>query len=438
MATVQFIIRDPKAKGKTSIHLVFYYDQVMIKLSTGETINPKLWNRKQRRARKIKFNDDLDSLNNRLDVIESDILMTFREHLNRNKAVLLNKLRGELKNAIHPQPIIEPQNVSLFKFIGEYIKTNPDNRSHLSLVSYGATKHVLERYSKKMLNTELDFDNIGMDFYNDFQRYCFQVEHKALNTFGGHIKNLKIFMKKANDKGFTDNTNHKHSDFKKLEETSDSIYLSDTELETIFNLDLANNPKLDRVRDLFLIGCQTGLRYSDLSQLTENSITDGGTRLRVKTAKTGERVVIPLHWQVKAIMQKWDGVPPRSISNQKMNEYLKDLGKEAKFTETVSRSITRGGIKVSSNLKKWQLITVHTARRSFATNMFLADVPTISIMKITGHRTEKSFLKYIKISQEQNADKLANHPWFTKSTPLPGPEKTETQHWCLLKNVKNI
>jgi integrase len=222
-------------------------------------------------------------------------------------------------------------------------------------------------------------------------------------------------MNYANDKGYTANTGHKHNNFKKLEETSDSIYLNDSELETLYNLNLSEFPKLDRVRDLFLIGCHTGLRYSDLSQLTENSITDGGTRISITTAKTGERVVIPLHWQVKAILQKWNGIPPRSISNQKMNEYLKNLGEKAELFEPTNLTITRGGFQVSTNYKKWQLITVHTARRSFATNMFLADVPSISIMKITGHRTEKAFMKYIKITQEQNADKLATHPRFTKS-----------------------
>ena len=98
-----------------------------------------------------------------------------------------------------------------------------------------------------------------------------------------------------------------------------------------------------------------------------------------------------------------------------MNEYLKKMGEKAELFETTNLTITRGGFQVSTNYKKWELITVHTARRSFATNMFLADVPSISIMKITGHRTEKAFMKYIKITQEQNADKLATHPRFSKS-----------------------
>jgi integrase len=101
-----------------------------------------------------------------------------------------------------------------------------------------------------------------------------------------------------------------------------------------------------------------------------------------------------------------------------MNKYLKDIGKDAKINNLESTSITKGGMRVDKTYKKYELITVHTARRSFATNMFLNDVPTISIMKITGHKTEKNFLKYIRISPEENAKKLAEHPYFQKPSNL--------------------
>jgi hypothetical protein len=96
-----------------------------------------------------------------------------------------------------------------------------------------------------------------------------------------------------------------------------------------------------------------------------------------------------------------------------MNDYLKEIGEKAKFNSSVEIISTKGGVRNREVFKKYELITVHTARRSFATNAYLHDVPAISIMKITGHRTEKSFLKYIKISQEDNANKLINHPFFS-------------------------
>jgi integrase len=118
---------------------------------------------------------------------------------------------------------------------------------------------------------------------------------------------------------------------------------------------------------------------------------------------------------IKEILRKYSGDLPSIISNQKMNKYLKEIGNRAGLKQTVTISITKGGMRMDRNYKKFELITVHTARRSFATNMFLAGITTISIMKITGHKTEKSFLKYIRISQEDNALKLAEHPFFKAS-----------------------
>jgi integrase len=95
-----------------------------------------------------------------------------------------------------------------------------------------------------------------------------------------------------------------------------------------------------------------------------------------------------------------------------MNDYLKELGKLAEIREAVLITSTKGKEQQTIVYEKWQLITTHTARRSFATNAYLQNVPSISIMKITGHKTEKNFLKYIKISQEDNANKLISHPFF--------------------------
>jgi integrase len=134
--------------------------------------------------------------------------------------------------------------------------------------------------------------------------------------------------------------------------------------------------------------------------------------LKTTTQKTDINVIIPLKDIVLSIYNKYDGKLPRCVSNQKMNDYLKEIGQLAKISDTVHTSTTKGGMRYDESFKKWELITTHTARRSAATNMYLAGVPTISIMKITGHKTEKAFLKYIRISQEDNALKLIEHPYF--------------------------
>lgn len=130
--------------------------------------------------------------------------------------------------------------------------------------------------------------------------------------------------------------------------------------------------------------------------------------MEVKQGKTGHPVMIPLHPVVERIMKKYDYQLPKLISNQKFNEYLKDVVKDEKLnlTETIEKSITRGGVKQTTQYKKWELVKSHTARRSFATNLYLRHVPTITIMAVTGHKTEKSFLKYIKVTPTEHAEMI--------------------------------
>jgi hypothetical protein len=115
------------------------------------------------------------------------------------------------------------------------------------------------------------------------------------------------------------------------------------------------------------------------------------------------------------ILEKYEGIPPRSASNQKMNIYLKELARAAELNDSVIVQEQKGNIKFPKTFFKHQLITTHTARRSFATNAFIAGIPAISIMKITGYKTEKAFMQYIRISQEENALKLASHPFFKRN-----------------------
>ncbi len=155
----------------------------------------------------------------------------------------------------------------------------------------------------------------------------------------------------------------------------------------------------------------TGLRFSDFSELKPENIIDGN-KIKIRTNKTNDVVIIPLHKNVREIIKKYNNNIPKALSNAKMNLNLKHLGGLAKITDMVEVSITKGGKLIKKTVKKSSLIATHTARRSFATNLYLAGIPSITIMKITGHQTEKSFLRYIRISQEENANKLLDHPFF--------------------------
>ena len=127
--------------------------------------------------------------------------------------------------------------------------------------------------------------------------------------------------------------------------------------------------------------------------------------------KTGNRVIIPIRAELQAILDKYDNRLPTAYE-QKVNKYIKEIAREAGIVDMVEVSYVENGEKKSHLVEKCELVKTHTARRSGATNMYLAGIPTIAIMKITGHKTEKEFMKYIKITEEQTAIELMNHPYF--------------------------
>ena len=231
----------------------------------------------------------------------------------------------------------------------------------------------------------------------------------AQNTRAKHIQIIKTIMNEAFDLGYTTNAQHRHKKFKATWEDTDAVYLSDSEIMQLYNCNLSANKKLEQCRDLFVFGCFVGLRFSDYSTIKpENiieNINDDGEKecyIKMKTSKTNELVVIPCNAVILKIFNKYKYNPnklPKSLSNQKFNDYVKECCREANLKES-------GRLLSNPKLELWQCVSSHTARRSFATNLYLEGFPSIDLMRITGHRTEKSFLKYIRITKLDTAKRL--------------------------------
>ncbi len=175
-----------------------------------------------------------------------------------------------------------------------------------------------------------------------------------------------------------------------------SIYLNTDEIAKIFEIDLSQNPQLEARRDLFVLGCYTGLRFSDFSILRLEDIRNN--MLYKKQQKSDHWVIIPLREHAKNILKNKfkDGVP--KISNTGFNDALKQIGKLAKLSEPIKFSHKKGNRKIVVCKPKYEWITSHTCRRSFCTNEFLAGTPVELIMKISGHKSLKDFYKYIKVT----------------------------------------
>lgn len=409
MAKVSFFLKEPTSKDETLVYLFFNFNNQRLKYSTGEKINPKFWNLNEMRARDTQKFPEAQEFNSRLDKMAGKAMSIYRRFYNDDIPINLKTLRDEFDKEIRKHGI-ENKSKDLFSFIDKFIEEGKGVKSELTLKSYSNTLRHLKNFSdfrKKKFN----FEDIDLEFYSEFISYLTNELGFSQNSIGSQIKILKTFLNEATERGINKNLEFKKRKFRKVYVDTDTIYLNSRELEKLYNFDLSKNPKFERVRDLFIVGCYTGLRFSDFIQIKQENVFDSN-KIKIRTQKTGEVVVIPLHPFVREIMAKYNGNIPEPISNQKMNDYLKEIGKLAGLDELIEVTITKAGKLVKSTTEKYNLIMTHTARRSFATNLYMADVPSITIMKITGHKTEKNFLRYIRISQEENANKLLNHPFF--------------------------
>ena len=171
---------------------------------------------------------------------------------------------------------------------------------------------------------------------------------------------------------------------------------------------------LENARDWLIISCYTGQRISDFLRFTKEMIRieDGKSLLEFTQKKTGKVMTVPLHKKVLEILKKRNGEFPRSISDQRYNDYIKVVCKEAKLNEKIQGGLqmkTDNGVrKVSGKYHKWELVTSHIGRRSFATN-FYGKIPTTYLIYITGHSSEAMFLNYIGKSNKDLAMEISNY-----------------------------
>tara|TARA_R110000764_G_scaffold218944_2_gene306555 strand:- start:840 stop:1589 length:750 start_codon:yes stop_codon:yes gene_type:complete len=223
----------------------------------------------------------------------------------------------------------------------------------------------------------------------------------SLNTIGKYTRTLKTLLGAAAKPKYGVNKYNYYLEYPVLEVESHNIALNKSEIDAMYKLDLADKPYLDRVRDMFVIGCKTGLRFSDIYAIQKHHIEDD--IIRLTTYKGTVKVIIPILRQTRSILSKYDYQLPKSISNQKFNDYIKEVGKLAGLDNIERTSINRATGEDVEFKPKYELISTHTARRSFCTNMYNDKIPVLAICAMTGHKTETEFLKYLKVDKSDHA-----------------------------------
>jgi integrase len=427
---VNFFLKDKK-KNQTSIEAIIRFRGERFKLSTGLSLESRFWNPDEHRCRNVREYPESRIINSRLEQFEVKLKSIFSDYELKDivptKVMFNNDFTGEEKER---------------SFLTDIVKSHVD-KSHYDIETkkkYITTLHWIEAYEKKN-RTKLTTSDIDLEWYNHFKRWfnsqtyekkvrdVVEIRHYSLNYFGSIIKCLKVVLKGAG-KEFDVPGDVSDRQFKTEAEESDSVYLSESELKKIIDfipsmeniIQFTKEARLhnlertigiiSNVKSRFLIGCYTALRVSDFKRIDLVNVKDGFIRIKPKKGvKKNVDVIIPIHPVVRSILDSGFDLE-KKMYEQDINQWIKEICRVVGIDEMISITRTEGGKQIERVYPKWQLVTTHTARRSGATNMFKAGIPSISIMKITGHRTEKSFLKYIKISAEENAEMLAKHSFF--------------------------
>ncbi|WP_340111985.1 tyrosine-type recombinase/integrase [Maribellus mangrovi] len=307
-------------------------------------------------------------------------------------------------------------------------RNNTQGVSERTTKKYRTVKKKIAQYEEHN-NKKFQVRDVNLRFRNDLIKYLKDVDKLSISTVGRYIKCVKTVCLDARVNEIE--THPQLLEIKGFTETINHPFLSFEELDSIQNKQFERNA-LTNAKDWLLIGCYIGQRVSDLLELTDQNIQMiGGYKMIVLTQKkTKKEVAIPIHDKIKPILEKrnWNFPPP--ISAQKFNLHIKDIVKEAGIKEPINggKMNKKTRRKDFGTFEKWELVTSHICRRSFATN-FYAETPTALLINITAHSSEKQFLEYIGKPAKDFSVQLADY-WSKES--LKAKKQTQLN---ILKNA---
>lgn len=433
MATVNFIYRSSKENAPLTARLLFRYEDenqekkdFTIDANSGICVydkdeliaNPLLngkhyWTKqhKAQRLKDIEVSNKRSEILSKLNKLENVILKEFEkiEPQQANKE-WLESIVSEYHN---PNTENEIPN-TLTDFIDYYLEMN----THLK---YGTSKKFIT-LKNKIIERKSKFSKGGIILLSEIddifkKKYSEIFKDYSINTVNRDLTNIKTLLRYADAKG--KEVTKDALNWKMKVKKTPFIYLTEEEINIINELqDLPEY--LENTKDWLVISCLCGQRVSDFMRFEKSMIRKEKnmkgqpiTLIEFTQVKTQTNIAVPLHKTILEILKKRNGEFPRAISSQKYNDYVKEVCKEAGLTEKVRGNkitIHEDGSKRTENgtFEKWELVSSHVGRRSFATNNY-GRIPTSLIMSATGHTTEKMFLAYIQKSQTDQAIRLADY-----------------------------
>ena len=388
-----------------------------IEFTTGYRIDATKWDADKQRVKNgcsNKLKQSASEINASLLEYYTEIQSIFKRFEVEDVMPTPEQIK-EAFNALHkpvseePKPKKEALPCDFFQVFDDFVEDcgRQSNWTDSTFEKFAAVKNHLTNF-REGLTFEF-FDERGL---NDYVGYLRDVKEMRNTTIGKQLSFLKWFLRWAFKKGV--HQNNAYDSYKpKLKSTQKKIiFLTWDELNRLREFEIpANKQALERVRDVFLFQCFTGLRYSDVFNLRRSDIK--GDHIEVTTVKTSDSLILELNNHSKAILDKYKDVAFEDdkvlpvITNQKMNDYLKELAELAGIDEPVRQTYYRGNERIDEVTPKYALLGTHAGRRTFICNALALGIPPQVVMKWTGHSDYKAMKPYIDIADDIKANAMS-------------------------------
>ena len=388
-----------------------------IEFTTGYRIDSAKWDADKQRVKNgcsNKLKQSASEINASLLEYYTEIQSIFKRFEVEDVMPTPEQIK-EAFNALHkpvseePKPKKEALPCDFFQVFDDFVEDcgRQNNWTDSTFEKFAAVKNHLTNF-REGLTFEF-FDERGL---NDYVGYLRDVKEMRNTTIGKQLSFLKWFLRWAFKKGV--HQNNAYDSYKpKLKSTQKKIiFLTWDELNRLREFKIPSNKQaLERVRDVFLFQCFTGLRYSDVFNLRRSDIK--GDHIEVTTVKTSDSLIIELNNHSKAILDKYKDVAFEDdkvlpvITNQKMNDYLKELAELAGIDEPIRQTYYKGNERIDEVTPKYALLGTHAGRRTFICNALALGIPPQVVMKWTGHSDYKAMKPYIDIADDIKANAMS-------------------------------
>lgn len=399
MATIKFIVKS--TSDTASIYVRFKEGRsIDVTAKTNFIINGNNWTTKNNGQPKNLKDERTKQLDSDLKKLSIDLLNHYNDTPDKSE---INT--RWLKDFINPKAIDKIPNV-LVDYFPFYELHKRNVLTTASIVKLNVNKKLIERFQTHTKEVYLIKD-VNEDFKLKFFDFCIS-ENYSQNTIARALKFIKTICYHAESNNIE--VSKKLSGLQINTVKVEKIYLDLNELSLIENCKDITKEHLINARDWLLISCETGQRVSDFLRFTKDMIRYENKKplIEFTQVKTGKIMTVPLSKKVMSILEKRDGNFPVKMSDQRYNEHIKDVCETAKINKVIKGGLQIDNRKVIGMYPKWQLVTSHIGRRSFATNNY-GKIPTALLIGVTGHSTEQMFLEYIGKTDTQKAIQLADY-----------------------------